>query len=559
MLKSFSSVHRSAKVSRVFPKYGGELPYESRSLCPECKRTLNATVYSRNGKVFIKRKCPEHGVFDEVYWESVTEFERARKYSHESKGVSKFNVCATGNNGSNCPFDCGLCTNHHNHTALANIAVTNRCDLSCWYCFFYAKEGDPIYEPSIEKIDEMLRSLRSQKPVAPNAIQLTGGEPTLRKDIIDIIKLVKKHGFEHVQLNTHGINLAMNPGLAKKVADAGVSTIYLSFDGVSAKTNPKNHYEIPRILNVCRKAGIGVVLVPTLIKGVNDHEVGEIINFALNNIDIVRGVNFQPVSFVGRMPKALRQKERITIPKATELIERYSNKVIKQSDFFPVPCVSSITEFIESLTSADQYSMNIHFACGAATYLFLDDENKVIPLPQFFDVNRFFNLLRSHSEKIDKWQSKGFGSIKYVEIAKLLFEINACIDKKKMPKGVDLGKLIFDALVLHDYSALGKFHKKTLFVGMMHFMDLYNYDQQRVERCDIHYALPDGRIIPFCAFNVLPELYRDKVQRQYSIGWDEWALMNPSVDPAYKYKRNASKLIKEKVYKDVYSGKKFFS
>jgi 7,8-dihydro-6-hydroxymethylpterin dimethyltransferase len=544
--------------SKVFPEYGAKMPYKTRSICPECKRPLVATIYQKSSKIFIKRKCPEHGSFDELYWDSSHEFERARKFAQPSRGIEKFNVCTTGNNGSNCPFDCGLCTNHHNHTALANIAVTNRCDLSCWYCFFYAKEGDPIYEPSLEKIDEMLINLRAQTPVAPNAIQFTGGEPTLRKDILEIVKLAKKRGFDHIQLNTHGINIAHTPGLAKKFKNAGVTTVYMSFDGVTAQTNPKNHYEVPRALAELKKAGIGVVLVPTLIKGINDHEVGAIINFALNNLDVVRGVNFQPVSFVGRMPKALRVKERITIPRATELIEKTSKSVIKQKDFFPVPCVSSITEFIESMTNDEQYTMNIHFACGEATYLFVDDDNSVIPLPEFFDVERFFGYLRKHSQNIAKWNEMGLSQAKYVEIAKLLFEINSCLDKKKMPKNIDLAKLLFDALVLHDYTALGKFHNKTLFVGMMHFMDLYNYDQQRVERCDIHYAMPDGRIIPFCAFNVLPELYRDKVQGQYSLTWEEWSRLNPSEDIKYKYKRDAKKLSGEKVYKEAYSDNNFF-
>lgn len=551
-------VKKKPIVSKVFPKYGSKMPYSTRSICPECKRPVDAVVYKKGVKVYIKRKCLEHGLFDEIYWESASEFERARKFAQPSKGIDRFNVCATKNNGSNCPFDCGLCSNHHNHTALANIAVTNRCDLSCWYCFFYAKEGDPIYEPSLEKIDEMLINLRAMKPVAPNAIQFTGGEPTLRKDIIEIVKLAKKRGFDHIQLNTHGINIAHTPGLAKKLHDAGVTTLYMSFDGVSPAANPKNHFEVPRALAELKKAGIGVVLVPTLIKGVNDHEVGAIINFALNNLDVIRGVNFQPVSFVGRMPKSLREKERITIPKTTELIEKNSNGAIKQKDFFPVPCVSSITEFIESMTNNEQYTMNIHFACGEATYLFVDDNNKVIPLPEFFDVERFFGYLKVHSKNINKWREMGLSQAKYVEIARLLFEINSCLNKNKMPKNLDLAKLLFDALVLHDYTALGKFHHKTLFIGLMHFMDLYNYDQQRVERCGIHYAMPDGRIIPFCAFNVLPELYRDKVQRQYSLTWDEWSKLNPSKDIKYKYKRDAKKLSSEKVYKQYYTEGNFF-
>lgn len=125
---------------------------------------------------------------------------------------------------------------------------------------------------------------------------------------------------------------------------------------------------------------------------------------------------------------------------------------------------------------------------------------------------------------------------------------------------MNIAKLLFDALVKHDYSALGKFHTNSLFIGMMHFMDPYNYDQQRVERCNIHYAMPDGRIVPFCAFNVVPELYRDKVQKQYSVSWEEFEknYKGKSKNPLSKYKRNEDSLKNDSSYKNIYVKNKFF-
>ncbi|MFA5763529.1 MAG: radical SAM protein [archaeon] len=543
------------KQSIITNNYGSKLPYSTRSICPECKVILDATVYEKKGKVNIKRTCPTHGEFDEMYWEFSLEFDRARKYASKNRGLLNNNVGLTKNTGSNCPYDCGLCKNHHSHTALANIALTNRCDLSCWYCFFYAKEGDPIYEPSIDQIRLMLKNLKSESPVPCNAVQLTGGEPTLREDLFEIINVAKEEGFEHIQLNTTGMTIAFNPGYAQKLKDLGVAVLYVSFDGTDFKTNPKNHFEMPLTIDECRKANLGIVLVPTVIKGVNDGDLSNIIDFALQNIDVIRGIDFQPVSFVGRMPKSQREKQRITIPGVIELIEKQTKGAIKKKDFFSIPCVAHVTNFVEALTNQVQYSLDNHFACGAATYLFIDKEkNTVLPLPEFVDVDGLFKFLDGRANAIKN------GKNKRIETAKLLLKLKSFVDQEKKPKDLNVSKLIYDALVMHDYSTIGEFHKNMLFIGMMHFMDPYNYDQQRVERCDIHYAMPDGRIIPFCAFNVVPEVYRDKIQNQYAVSWNDFRKnwKGNSKDPLVKYKRDMASLKENELYKNAYKGNKFF-
>jgi hypothetical protein len=337
----------------------------------------------------------------------------------------------------------------------------------------------------------------------------------------------------------------MKPELVKQIKEAGATTVYLSFDGTTPKTNPKNHYEVPMALENCRKARLGVVLVPTLIRGVNDKDIGNIINFALNNLDVIRAVNFQPVSLVGRMPKHLRDKQRITIPGAIKEIEEQTNGKIAMSDFFPVPCVTPISEFVSALTGQAQYELSIHFACGAATYVFLDGK-EVIPITRFVDVEGLTEFLKERAEELRQ------GKNKFLVTTKVLLKISSFIDKSKQPKNLNLGKLLFNAIIKHDYKSLGKIHHKTLFIGMMHFMDPYLYDQMRVERCDIHYAMPDGRIVPFCSFNVIPELYRDKVQGQYSISWEEWKKRHPNEDLNYKYKRNIKELSSSPIYKKFY-------
>ena len=143
----------------------------------------------------------------------------------------------------------------------------------------------------------------------------------------------------------------------------------MSFDGVSPKTNPKNHWEAPVCIESCRKAGVGVVLVPTVIKTVNDHELGDILRFAQNNIDTVHAISYQPVSLTGRMGKKEREKFRITIPDCIQRVEEQTNGQVTEDDWFPVPTCSPITHFVEALTKKPQYDLSIHFACGAGLSL----------------------------------------------------------------------------------------------------------------------------------------------------------------------------------------------
>jgi uncharacterized radical SAM superfamily Fe-S cluster-containing enzyme len=362
----------------------------------------------------------------------------------------------------------------------------------------------------------MARSLRNEKPVPCNAVQLTGGEPTLREDLLDIIRICREEGIEHVQLNTDGVRLSTDLGLAEKVRKAGVNTIYMSYDGTTLEKNPKNHREIPGALENCKRAGVGIVLVPTVIKGTNDSDVGNIIRFALKNLDPIRGVNFQPVSIVGRVPERERERFRITIPDVMLKIEEEFAGEISRDDFYTIPSCMPFSNFVEALTHEREYELSTHFACGMATYVFLD-RGKIIPMPRFVDVDGLFEYLDEKASDL-----RG-GTSKYTVGLGLLYNLfTKFIDKSKAPRGLNLSRILFDALLKHDYGTLGVLHHNSLFIGLMHFQDLYNWDIERVKRCTIHYATPDERIIPFCTFNVIPEWYRDKIQKEYGIPIPEW-------------------------------------
>ncbi|MEM2347969.1 MAG: radical SAM protein, partial [Sulfolobales archaeon] len=195
---------REIRVGADLPplKDGERLIRYTQSICPYCYALLPAIIIERGGKVFIRKVCPEHGEVEELYSGDVEFFKKLERWYVEGRGPRHVYTDLS----APCPYSCGLCPIHKSHTALANMVLTNRCDLDCYYCFFYAEKVGFVYEPTLEQIEFMVKNLLKQGVTA--AIQLTGGEPLIREDIVEIIKLLKSLGVRHVQLNTNGIKFA---------------------------------------------------------------------------------------------------------------------------------------------------------------------------------------------------------------------------------------------------------------------------------------------------------------------------------------------------------------
>ncbi|MFO8109067.1 MAG: radical SAM protein [Thermoplasmata archaeon] len=510
------------------------LPKKTESLCPECKKVIPASLIEESGKVVMYKECPEHGKFSSVYWSDVDLFLKAEQWAFDGKGVEDPAIT----NAKTCPDNCGLCNLHLSHTCLANVDLTNRCNLQCPICFANANAAGYVYEPSFNQIVGMLKMLRDQKPVPTTAVQFSGGEPTVHPQLFQILKAASNMGFAQVQIATNGIKLAGNPNYAQKCVDSGLHTVYLQFDGlkeenyIQARGKPLLNVKMKAIEN-CRTTNpkpLATVLVPTIIKTINDDQVGDILNFATENRDVIRGVNYQPVAFTGRISQEEREKQRYTLSDLAIDLEKQT-KCVTRDDFYPVPFVTPISQMISVLKNDSQVAFTSHPHCGLATYLIIAGDGKVTPITEYLDVE---GLMKRMLEKAEEWDTffhktafKVGGKLKSQESKRksLIKNFNKYFGEfltdKELPGGVTIGTLMSDVLEKGNKRSIGDFAWRTMFVGGMHFQDDYNYDIERVKRCVIHYAVPDGRIIPFCAYNGGPT-YRKEIESKFSVPLDEW-------------------------------------
>jgi len=483
---------------------------KTSSVCPACYQEgkinkIDAKIVEEDGKVYITKKCDKHGEFKDIYFGDAKLYKKWIKY--KVTGIDSPDV------KTKVYDEPALYDIHKSQSVLTNLLITNRCDLRCSYCFMNAGASGRVYEPSLEELKELMLLARNERPMGSKAIQITGGEPTIREDLLDIVNAASELGFTHIQVNTNGIKLADSVEYCQQLKDANVNTIYMSFDGVTKKTNPWIYKNRKAIENL-REANLKCVLVPCLIGDKNVQDTGKIIRYALENMDIIRGVNFQPISFCGRVTKLKdekREKQRVDYVRMMAEIEREFGGDISRDDFYPVPFVFPISKLIEMLKGETQVEFTAHPGCGGATYLFYE-KGKVIPVTRFIDVEGLLKF-------IDK-ESEIKGPLKKLRIASaFLKHIDDFVDYEKAPEGFDLKKLLKDAAIGGSYDSLRGFHYKSLFIGSMWFQDAFNLNVERLERCVIHYATEEG-IVPFCAYNGLG--IGDKIREKHSLSIKEW-------------------------------------
>ena len=339
----------------------------TRSICPECRRVIDAQVILRDNKVYMRKRCPACGPFEALVYGDAEAYVANGKYN--KPGTIPLALGTEVERG--CPHDCGLCPDHQQHTCLGIIEVNSVCNMDCPLCFSTAGPG---FSLTLEEVEAMLDDFVRTEGV-PEVVQFSGGEPTIHPQIIDFVRAAKARGIRFVMINTNGKRIARDDKFVEQLAEVKPA-FYFQFDGFERRTSLTLRGEADiveqrvRALDRLAAAGLHVMLVPAIERGVNEHEVGRIVDFAISH-PAVRGINFQPAFHAGRHP-GHDPMQRITIPDILRLIEEQTSGKFVVSDFIPVPCCFP--------------------TCNAVTYAFVDGDT-VTPLPRIVNVYEYLDYI----------------------------------------------------------------------------------------------------------------------------------------------------------------------
>jgi uncharacterized radical SAM superfamily Fe-S cluster-containing enzyme len=435
----------------------------TRSVCPVCLAVVEAEYIVRDDVVYLVKSCAEHGSFETPVWEGEAGFLAWNE--HQNPSQKPHNPARKTLKG--CPYDCGICEKHQQASCCVLLELTTRCDLTCPVCFASSGErneeqvlpGDPPLEEIARWYDMLLER------GGPFNIQLSGGEPTMRDELPEIIRMGRERGFRFFQLNTNGLRIARDRPYLHRLVEAGLNTVFLQFDSLGKESCIAlrgRDITVEKKLAIENSAAekLGVVLVPTVRFGLNDGELWEILEYAASLMPVVRGVHFQPMSFFGRY-KGDPVGERLTMPALLAMIEKQSGGRIKAVDFRPGGAEHPLCSFNAQYRVRDghwelQRSAGNSGCCGGAART-SDTAQSVVAR---------------------QWSAV-----------------------KKPPKQ-NYGK-DFNLAALDEYFNLTyKKQRETLAVSGMDFQDAWNLDLERLSRCYINIVSPEGSLIPFCAYNL---------------------------------------------------------
>jgi len=433
----------------------------TQSLCPRCRRLVGAKILAREGRVYFRKTCPEHGIIEDFVCSDVRYYDR-HELDEPAKVVKLHATEAT----RGCPYDCGLCPEHEQHTCVGLVEITSSCNLKCPMC--YAESGPGGRHWSFETFTRVVDGFVRQEG-EPDVLQLSGGEPTIHPEFVRMARYACEKPIQVVMVNTNGIRLANDLSLVKELAPMRDRLeIYLQFDGFSEKTYESLRGESLtavklRALDNLAEHGIRSTLVCTVQHGVNLHELGAIVKFGLER-PWVRGASFQPATYVGRHIDPKDLENRATIPDVVKAIVTQTGDLFREEDFLPVPCA--------------------HPNCHMMTYVYRGD-GKPIPVSRFLD-------LRNNADLVANTLVYTPQKARAIVSAYLQRQAGCCDPA---------GARFVEAALAEKLTGAEVFR-----ITLTAFLDKHIFDVRRVMKCCVGFLLPSGHTVPFCAYNTL---YRD--------------------------------------------------
>jgi 7,8-dihydro-6-hydroxymethylpterin dimethyltransferase len=437
------------------------------SLCPYCLRRISAQRITENDAVYLEKQCPEHGDLPKtILWRNDSvPYDAWKKSRAVIRGPRQFMTDSV----HGCPYDCGICPSHKQDTCTAIIELTYRCNISCSICFASANTT-PQPDPDYDQIIQILSELRDYGSPVP--IQLSGGEPTLRDDLPQIVASAREMGFDHIQVNTNGIRLAEDIRYGEALKEAGVTVFFLQFDGITADVyrNLRGTDLLPiklKAIQRCSELKIGVILVPTLVRSINFGEIGAVIHFAKEWIPTVKGVHFQPMAYLGRYPNAPQNKDRVLLTDILKAIEDQTAGELKIENLIPPGCEEP--------------------HCSFSSLSVLSEDGVLAPTTHFGPVP--FQRGPFNTDSAEKSRKFVRQHWKYREpdqenVQKQCCSPGTCCDPFQAIDG-------FERILSH-----------SLCISGMAFQDAWNIDLERLQRCCVQVARPGKKLIPFCAYYV---------------------------------------------------------
>jgi 7,8-dihydro-6-hydroxymethylpterin dimethyltransferase len=509
-------------------------PRQTDSLCPRCvpeirqqivdgkqdyrvllnerPGEIKAQIIERDGKILMVKDCPVHGYFEDVI--SIDpQFFRHLEETFPGRDIRAHNDEKLHNHGSS--------TIKHGRGSVLTVDLTNRCNMMCDPCFMDANQVGFVHELTWEDIKTLLDNAFSIKPRRQMSVQFSGGEPTLSPHFLDAIRYARQLGYDSVQAATNGIEFAKSPAFARQAAEAGLRYAYLQFDGIG---NPANsHRNVGNLFDLKLRAienlhsnGVEIVLVTTVVNGINNEQVGRVVQFALDNPDKIAMVSFQPVSFTGRdeaVTEERRKAQRYTLSHLAHDVKEQLNIGEPARDWFPLSFLSTFSDWADLVHGPDaawgQVACGCHPNCGVGMAMMVDKETReAIPVTAFLDAEQFArDIARINDWARSRWISvagMALALVRNYDAFRAPRHFRAVDMLRKLDKGMgatgrDYGD-VSGKRTMDDIFRRRRDRWNLLFVAGMWFQDLFNYDFRRTEQCIIPYATQEGEI-SFCAYN----------------------------------------------------------